>query len=200
MCPLLIETIQCKNGKLYNLEFHQKRFDNTREKLFVCRNRIELSRVIRIPDEVYNGLFRCRITYAESIEKIEFIPHVFRKIESLKLITGNHINYSYKFSDRNSLAQLFDKRGACDDILIVQNGNITDSYTANVLFGDGERWFTPDTPLLPGTQRARLIADGEIEPCRITVNNLPKYKKAGLVNAMWNMQNMPEIAIGKISF
>ncbi len=197
MCQLL-ETIKCKNGKLFNLEFHQNRFETTRKNLFSCSDKINLSKAIQVPKEFQIGLFRCRIIYSETINKIEFVPHQFRKIKSLKLIEENEIDYRFKYSDRKKLNSIFEKRGDCDDIIIIKNGFVTDSLTANIIFFDGKKWWTPDTPLLLGTQRAKLIHENKIKVCRITPATISKYKKVGLINAMWNFENMPVISIEKI--
>lgn len=195
---LLLETIKCKDGKLFNLKYHQDRFDRARKEYFQCLNKIELANSIFIPAECSKGLFRCRITYDTKIQKIEFLPHKFKNVKSLKLIEDNSIDYHVKFSDRGRLNKLYELRDECDDILIVKKGCITDSFTANPIFFDGEKWWTPNTPLLAGTQRAHLIEEGKIFECRITPDNLSKYKKVGLVNALQDMVDMPTISIHNI--
>lgn len=194
----LVETIKCKNGELFNLRYHQARFNLTRRALFPLQNKINLEKSIEIPDEFRNGLFRCRVVYGEKIEKIEFLPHQYRPVNSLKLIEDNQMDYRFKFTNRERLNALFEQRGSCDDILIVKNGFICDSFIANVVFFDGRKWWTPDTPLLPGTQRARLIHEKKIYVCPVTPDDLPKYEKAGLINAMQDLETMPEINISKI--
>ncbi len=199
MCQL-IETIKCNNGKLYNIRWHNERFNRARKELFGLPHEIDLGEIIKIPENCKKGLFRCRIMYSETIDKIEFVPHSFRKIKSLKLVEDNNIDYQFKFSNRKNLNSLFEKRGNCDDILIIKNGCITDSSTANCIFCDGQKWWTPDTPLLPGTQRAKLIYEEKIEVCRITPATISKYKKVGLINAMWDFGNMPMIEITHLSY
>lgn len=194
----LLETIKCLDGKLYNMKFHQERFDLARRECFASADNINLSELIQVSEEHKSGLFRCRVLYRTEIEKIEFIPHQYRRIASLKLIEDNEINYSFKLSNRAKLDSLYQQRGQCDDILIVKNASICDSYTANIIFFDGNKWWTPDTPLLSGTQRARLISENKISVKNIGVNNLGNYKKVGLINAMWDMENMPVIDISNI--
>ncbi|HYQ57743.1 MAG TPA: aminotransferase class IV [Draconibacterium sp.] len=195
----LLETIKCKDGKLYNLEYHQARFDVARMKYFPQAAKLNLESLIKIPEECIKGLFRCRVVYAKQIEKTEFIPHQYRPVNSIHLIEDNNIEYSSKYINRKQLQKLYNQRGKCDDILIVQNNFITDSFTANPVFYDGEKWWTPDTPLLPGTQRARLIEENSITVCRITVDDLRKYKKMGLINAMQDMNDMPVLPVEMIS-
>jgi 4-amino-4-deoxychorismate lyase len=197
MCQFL-ETIKCKDGELFNLRFHQNRFNLARRDYFGITREINLEEMIKIPEEYKTGLFRCRVIYSKAIEKIEFFPHYYRKVQSLKSIENNQIDYRYKFANRQYLEKLFARRGNCDDILIVKNGCITDSFTANVIFYNGQSWWTPDTPLLPGIQRAKLLDEGKISVCRITYDDLHKYQKVGLINAMQNLEKMPVIEISKV--
>jgi 4-amino-4-deoxychorismate lyase len=197
MCRL-IETIKCKDGRLFNLPFHQSRFNLAGKEIFGITEETDLKDAIRIPPECSTGLFRCRVIYSKTIEKIEFLHHEYRQVRRLKLVEDNKVDYRYKFANRQYLEELFSRRGDCDDILIVKNGCITDSFTANVVFYDGSRWWTPDTPLLAGTQRARLLHEGKIAACRITLSGLNRYKKAGLINAMQDLDEMPVIGMEKI--
>lgn len=193
MSRFLLETIKCLDGKLCNLAFHQRRFDWARKQLFANPATVSLAEAIEIPEKANTGLFRCRVVYSEKIEKTEFLPHTYRPVKSLKLVVDNKIDYHLKFADREHLNQLFEHRGDCDDILIVKNGCLTDSYVANIVLFDGADWWTPDTPLLHGTQRARLIEEGKLKVGRITADDLKKYSKAGLINAMQDLDNMPVI-------
>ncbi len=196
----LLETIKCADGRLENIEFHQARFSLARKLKFNAEDEILLEQQIQIPQIAQTGLFRCRVIYSRQIEKIEFIPHVYRVVNSFKLVIDNDIDYKFKYADRKNLEQLFEKRGNCDDIIIVKNGLITDSFAANLVFFDGKKWWTPDTPLLPGTQRARLLKEKKITATRITQNDLCHYQMAGLINAMNTLENMPQISIEKIQF
>lgn len=197
MSPLL-ETIKLKEGKLFNLEFHNRRFNKARKEYFGVNSELDLGQKITIPDEFKLGLFRCRIIYSPEIEKVEFISHQYQKVESLKLVVDDLVDYRFKYNDRCHLQMLYDKRGECDDILIVKDGYITDSYTANPIFFDGIKWWTPDSVLLPGTQREKLLQETRIFECQITPDDLHKYQKAGLINAMQDVEDMPVICVGKV--
>lgn len=194
----LLETIKCLDGKLYNLQWHTTRFNQARKEYFGLNTRMNLANFVKVPTSAKKGLLKCRITYSKTIDQLEFLPHEFRTVESLKLLENNTIDYGYKYSNREELNKLFEQKGDCDDILIVKNGFITDSYTANPIFFDGEIWWTPDTPLLPGTQRARLISEHKISVCPIRTTDLGKYKKVGLINALQDMNDMPIIDIDNI--
>ncbi len=198
MSLLLIETIKSLNGELYNLPYHQSRFNLVRKNFLGCTDTVLLKDQIQVPDECKDGLFKCRVLYSEQIEKIEFLPHEYRTIQCLQVVKNDTIDYAYKYANRENLTELFKQRGDCDDILIVKNNCITDSYTANPVFFDGKEWWTPDTPLLAGTQRARLLSEGKLKVCRITLNDLGKYSKIGLINALQDLENMPLMDVENI--
>ena len=194
----LIETIKCENGQLINISCHQDRLNHALREYIGTDRKINLAEEIKIPENCKTGLFRCRVLYSETIRKIEFIPHQIRQISSIRLIADNQICYNYKLANRKHLEHLFHQRGSSDDILIVKKGYITDSFSANVIFYDGKKWYTPDTPLLKGTQRKKLLMEGKISLRSIKINDIKKYHKAGLINAMQNMTDMPLISTSNI--
>ena len=195
-----IETIQLLNGELLNLEFHQERFERTRSEELALKRHPQLGDVIQVPPGLEQGILKCRVSYQKEIELIEFEPYQAQKVRSLKMVYSDSIDYRFKYADRSELEALFQQRGDCDDILVVKNGKITDSYYANVVFWDGKLWQTPDTPLLSGTMRASLLADGLIQESRITPEDLRRYEKFKLINAMNNLQSAPDIAIESIHY
>jgi 4-amino-4-deoxychorismate lyase len=89
---------------------------------------LSLADFLHIPEECRQGLFKCRVTYGPDIESIEFEPYRKRTVRSLKLVVSDEIEYSFKFKDRSALEALFAQRGDCDDIIIVKNGLVTDSF------------------------------------------------------------------------
>ena len=195
-----IETINLLDGELKNLKYHQERFERTRSLNLRLRNHPELGRVIQIPNGLEHGNLKCRVVYGKEIERIEFEPYVRKAIGSLKLVHSDTISYGYKSADRSALDVLFSLRGNCDDILIVKKGCITDSYYANVVFWNGIAWITPDTPLLPGTMRTSLLADGKIHEERVTPDDLGNFQKLRLINAMNDLNEGQEILIKAVKY
>ncbi len=198
MCQLL-ETIKLENGTLFNLHYHQERFNRARRELFPAAPAIELQQVIQIPSDCRSGLFRCRIVYGEKIDAIEFIPQKARSFQRLKLVEQNQIDYHLKYANRDALNQLYNLREDADEIIIVKDGNITDCSIGNLVFFDGEHWYTPSTPLLAGTQRQRLLAEGKIRERLIPKSALSNYKMAGIINAFYDLDNLQSIKITNIS-
>ncbi len=195
-----IETIRIQDGELKNLPYHQARFEWTRRSELGLDLHPDLYQMIRSHKGSTHGLVKCRIRYGTEIEGIEFEPYTRRVLNSLKVVEADHISYGYKYSDRTALDKLYTQRGTCDDILIIKNGCVTDSYLANMVFWNGEGWFTPDVPLLPGTMRALLLDLEKIETARITLQDLGLYQKIKLINAMNNLEEGVEIPMERVSY
>lgn len=180
----LLETIKVENGKLKLLSLHQDRLNRSRRELFEKPSPILLSKEIQVPAFAEKGIFKCRIEYAEQIEKIEFLPYKIRKIESLQIVEGGEIDYRFKYADRFPLRLLFERKKHADDIIIIKNGLVTDSFYANLAFLKKGIWYTPQSPLLEGIQRRFLLSQKTIQVADIKVEELPSFEKIRLFNAM----------------
>ena len=195
---LLFETIRLEDGVLFNLEYHNYRFNRSREVLFGERDNLFLENLLVVPSDCRTGVYKCKVAYSSTINEIEIIPYEKRVIESLMLVEDNTISYSYKYSDRSHLLKLMTRRGNCDDILIVKHGFITDTSFSNIVFFDGDKWVTPARPLLKGTMRDSLFRRNLIEEMDIKVDDLVKFKEAQLINAMLPLQSGTTIRIENI--
>jgi len=198
----LIESIRFENGKFENLSFHQQRLNNARIELFGINNKVDLLAHFRetlfknnIPKR---GLFKCRIIYAEKIEKTELIPYRLPSVKSLKLVLDDEINYRYKYLDRSNLEKLYKQKDDCDDIIIVKNNLITDSFNANLIFYNGKEWITPEKPLLKGTRREQLLSEEKIKTADIRVADLKHFSKVRLINAMIRFEDEIETSTSNI--
>ncbi len=185
-----VETIRIENGEISHLRFHNERLNRTRQEVFGCTDRIELAEYVSA--EGCQQVTRCRVEYREQILSVDYIPYEMRVVNSLQLVECNEIDYHNKSTDRRLLNQLFEQRGMCDDVLIVRNGLLTDTTLCTIALWDGNAWYTPATPLLPGTQRAFLIEEGLIRPRDIRPADLPAYSSIRLFNAL--------IRFGQIEF
>ncbi len=199
MCQL-VESLKLKDGVLQNLRYHQDRINRSMEELFPDAGIIDLDEVISIPENCKSGVFKVRVLYRNSLEKVEIEAYTFRTIKSLKVVRHESIDYHLKYTDRQILQQLFAKRGDCDDIIIIKKGMVNDSFAANLLFFDGQKWFTPTTSLLKGTKRQFLLDSGIIAEREIKEEDIVGYQKVGLINALIDFDEMPVIAIGQIFF
>lgn len=177
----LLETIRCQDGVLLHLAYHQQRLEASLKTLGNIPS-LHLSQLITPPDK---GVYRCRFLYDGSDSySVEYLPYVPRHLHSLRLVFDDTIEYPLKYADRHAINALYEQREACDDILIVKQGLLTDTSIGNIaLFIEG-RWLTPIHPLLPGTTRARLIQEGVIFPATLQVDDIAKAKKVAMMNAM----------------
>lgn len=181
MCQF-IETIRIEEGKAVNLAFHNYRFNKTRRDIFECNLPVNLAD--HIHPEQYIDRTKCRVEYQEEVVNVEYSPYAVRPVESLRIVTSDGLDYTYKSSNRQKLDELFKQKGEADDILIVRDGLLTDTSIANIALWNGEQWETPETPLLAGTMRASLLGKGKIVSAVIRPQDLSRFSLIRLFNAM----------------
>lgn len=194
----LIESIKVENNKIYNLFYHRQRI---KESLFQCyaslTSPIDFDEIRSAISKIDPSLHKLRIVYDVKNYSYTLEPYEFKKINSLTIVDGQNFKYPLKYEDRTYLKQLFEQRKKSDDILISINGKLTDSYYANVAFEKDNMWYTPDQPLLKGTQRQCLLDNKKIIPASIAMADLPSYHNCRLFNAMIDFGKI-EIPISKI--
>jgi len=194
---LLLESIYLNDGVFRNLSYHEARMKKATFDLYNKKTSIDLLSILQRVEFPAQGLFKTRVIYNSEIQKVEFVPYAIKPVRSLKLIHDNAVIYNHKLLDRSALDRLFAQRGTADDILIIRNGLITDTYYANVIFQKDGKWFTPDSYLLKGTMRQCLLDAGMIRVTRIPVSDLTQFQSARLINSMLGMDG-PEILIQSI--
>lgn len=181
---LLVESIKVKSGVLYNIQLHNERFNKTRKDLFGINKSVDLRDFVEVPQTDNEIIYKLRILYGHEIEKIEFIPYQIRKVETIKLVHSDDIEYQYKYADRSKLDKLLEQKDNCDDILIIKNGFVTDTSYSNIVFYDNSQWFVPETYLLNGTKRQFLLNNNTIKQISIKIEDLKNFSYARLINAM----------------
>ncbi len=196
--PFLFETIKVQNRQLQNIGCHNDRFNRTRYELFGIRKQVKLEEIIKMPLDLDDRVYKCRVIYSKELEKVEFEPYSPKNISLLKVVECNDIDYSFKYFDRSKINELYKQRGDCDDVLIVKNGYVTDTSYANIIFWDGKNWVTPSTPLLPGTKREKLINEKKIFEKEIKVKDLHFFKKARIINALIDLEDSNDIRVSNL--
>jgi len=183
------------NGCAYNIGYHNDRLNNTRHHFWQSKEDIDLLNYIT-PQES-NDIIKVRVVYGENgIEDISYSEYSMRNIITLKIVTDNHIEYSFKSTDRSAINKLVEKKGLYDEIIISKNSLITDTSFTNIALFDGNTWYTPKHPLLRGTKRAHLINNNIVKEKDIHENGIFKYKAIRLFNAMIDFGDI-EIPINK---
>jgi 4-amino-4-deoxychorismate lyase len=127
-----IETIRIENHRLQYLEGHTKRLNETRRHFFPSAPEVDLAETLVLPSNLDDGVYKCRIVYGEQIEDVTFQPYMPKLLRSLRLVTDDKANYSYKYENRAMLELLLTQKGEADDILIVRDHCITDTSYSNV--------------------------------------------------------------------
>ena len=166
-----------------NLSAHNERMNNT-IRVHYGSSAMPVSLEDFITAEGCKGRTRCRVEYTSAVEKVEYFPYSIREMKSLQLVNDDTAEYSFKYADRSVLDRNFALSGNADDVVIVRSGMLTDTSIANIALYKEGKWFTPKYPLLKGTRRARLLAEGIIEEDIIMADSLHKYEKIRLFNAM----------------
>lgn len=192
------ETICFENHTFRNLEYHQARLDRTRLNLYGLKPDWKLTDVLQIPEDLSDIKYKCRISYSKEPEKIEWTTYVPREINQIQRVYDGHIDYTFKYENRQTLNSLYAQRGKADEILIIKNGLVTDSAFCNVALYDGDKWYTPAKPLLVGTQRTFLLDSGILTERKITENDLRNYSHIRLFNAMVYWEIAPTLSTAMI--
>lgn len=183
-----VETIKVRDGQFCHLDDHERRARATSLAVFGSPLNWDISGMV-VPENVRRGLVKCRVVYDTAVREVTFVPYTFRRIGSLRLVEDDTVDYSLKSTDRRVLERLFASREGCDDVLIVRHGMITDTSFSNVVLEDATGLYTPDTFLLNGTCRRRLLNEGIIRERAIPAVELHRYNRLYLINAMIGLED-----------
>lgn len=187
--PLFIETLSIRGGVVNNLEFHQERMYATGVAHHFSppsweeiKERLDTDVVLSDPASLY----KCTITYRETIKQISLSKYSTRKIERLIPVYVKDLSwYNFKYANRESFENLKEGLQPNDEIIIVTpDGFISDTSYTNIVIEKSGIYKTPSTPLLKGTQRASLLKKGVIQEAKITLEDLYIPCTIHLINAL----------------
>lgn len=193
-----IESIRMIDGEAAALPYHQKRVDRTLQSIEHGTARLSLAEIVGTMSETYFGkglcgqackerkIYKARIVYNIKGEILEaaIMPYTMRKINSIRLVKCDNIDYSLKYADRSGLDALSELADGADEIIIVRHGMLTDTSYSNIALLNGDKWVTPRTPLLKGTMRQQLLDKNLLIEADITPETLKDYQQICLINAM----------------
>ena len=191
-----IETIKIENGVAQNLDLHLKRASRTCFYHFGVRTVFPFDTIINEFRSSHNeGIYKLRVVYTDRIEHFTIEQYQPKIVKSLKIVDGGNIDYSFKYEDRLALNKLLDQREDCDDIIIVKDGFVTETSYSNLVFSDGEQFFTPSGFLLNGTKRQQLLRDGKIIEKEIKMEDISRYSSVYMINSMLDFIPVKRIII-----
>ena len=192
------ESICVKDGIAENLAAHQSRVNKTLDAFNTSNHSIELASIV---DELIlpaEGLYKLRISYdLNGNYQSAFTAYQSRQVQNFALVDIKGQGYDYKFSNRDWINEALIQSGK-DEIMMHDGGLIKDCSYTNIVFYDGVNWYTPSAPLLEGTQRAKLIIEGVIQPKALYVQDIPGFKKFKCINAMMHWDTAIEYEIDLI--
>jgi 4-amino-4-deoxychorismate lyase len=178
-----IETIQINNGRIMNLELHKERAQETILYHFGINKVLQFESLIAGIHGQLAGIYKLRVAYGKDIEDFTIEPYIRREVKMIKPVSVENIDYKYKYEDRSELEALLLKKGDCDDIMIIKKGFITDTSFTNIIFSDGDKFFTPRTYLLNGIKRRRMLGDGLVIEKDIRAEDILQYRECFLINS-----------------
>lgn len=190
-----IESIRLENHRLQHLDWHNRRFNDTRRHFFPLAAERDLRDLLVLPSNLDDGVYKCRVVYGPEVEEVCFQPYTPKKLRTLKLVVDDHADYTYKYENRAKLEFLLTQKEEADDVLIVRDNCLTDTSFSNVALYDGLHWYTPDTYLLNGTSRQRLLTEGILRERRITIHDLHLYEEIRPINAMLVLERTPSVRV-----
>lgn len=193
-----IESIKIEDKKIFLLDLHQKRVDDTFAH-FGKESSINLAEIFKNLEHDEDGLYKLRISYdLDKNFRTQLIPYAISEISNFQLVVNNIYDYSFKFEDRKELEKML-QQAKSSEIIIVKNNHITDTSFSNLLFKKGKEWFTPSTYLLNGVQRQYLLKNKKIKEAEITLQNIAEYSHFQIINAMNDFDDMFIYPIARIT-
>lgn len=186
----LFETLCIENGQVQNLALHQQRYENSLREFYAGQpyKIFSLAKILQKNTALWANLqspiIRCRIDYNATQYHLQCFPYQRKTYQRFHPVICDDIDYHLKYSDRAIFNELLKQKGDCDEIIIVKQGKITDCTIGNLILRQGSQWFTPDSPLLIGTQRSKLLQERKIIEREILLSDLHLYQEIRLINAL----------------
>lgn len=178
----LFETLFIIDGEIQNLNYHQDRVNHAMKHYFKTDQAVCFLSTFAIPLKYQSGKFRCRIDYNLKDFKVTFSDYKPRILTSFQCVYTHNLDYRFKYSHREKLDKLKSKEA--DEIIIINNGLVTDCTIGNLLFLKQGQWYSPKDYLLKGTQLSYLLDQNKIILRKITRKDLFNFEKIMLINAL----------------
>lgn len=180
----IVETIAILDGAPRHLGYHQKRFEAARSELGLHEHPVLAVLLAELPAQYCSGWVKARVLYDPDLRELQYEHYEFKPVRSVTLVYAQDVDYHIKYADRSVLQGLFAQRGDADDIIIVNNGKISDAFSSNLVFEDAAgNLVTPADCLLPGTCRQRLLDEGRITAVSLGPEDLGSFRRVHLINA-----------------
>ena len=181
---MFLETIRVQDGHARHVADHIDRMRRTALHFGFTAPALPADLDALVPHDLRTGIVRCRIVYGHTLREITFTPYRRRRLERLIAVDAGTMDYAFKYADRSPLARPNIPLSEADELLFVRGGYVTDTSYTNLILRRGDELITPDTFLLDGTCRRRLLRTTQVRTAQVRLSDLPAYDELLLVNAM----------------
>ena len=181
---MFLETIRVQDGHAHHVADHIDRMHRTALHFGFSTPALPADLDALVPHDLRTGIVRCRIVYGHTLREITFTPYRRRRLERLIAVDAGAMDYAFKYADRSPLARPQIPLTEADELLFVRDGYVTDTSYTNLILRRGDELVTPDTFLLDGTCRRRLLRTAQVRTAQVRLSDLPAYDELLLVNAM----------------
>ena len=181
---MFLETIRVQDGHAHHVADHIDRMHRTALHFGFSTPALPADLDALVPHDLRTGIVRCRIVYGHTLREITFTPYRRRRLERLIAVDAGAMDYAFKYADRSPLARPQIPLTEADELLFVRDGYVTDTSYTNLILRRGDELVTPDTFLLDGTCRRRLLRTAQVRTAQVRLSDLSAYDELLLVNAM----------------
>lgn len=181
---MFLETIRIQDGHAHHVADHIDRMRRTALHFGFTAPALPADLDALVPHTLRTGTVRCRIVYGHTLREITFTPYHRRRLERLIAVDAGAMDYAFKYADRSPLERPNLPLSETDELLFVRGGYVTDTSYTNLILRRGDELVTPDTFLLNGTCRRRLLRTAQVRTAQVRLSDLPAYDELLLVNAM----------------
>jgi 4-amino-4-deoxychorismate lyase len=188
MC-LFFESIKVVNGLFCFPQYHQERINRTFSHFFPETIPIDIQS-LKPSSPHDNKPYKARLIYRETLQQLEIAPYFPKRIKKVKLVRADSLIYPYKTFDRSNINALCRQFPGYDEWIFVSNGFLTDASISNIALYDGSIWVTPESPLLKGTCRARLLDQNLLMKKKIKATDLPDFQRISFINALLDLDEI----------
>jgi len=194
----LLETIRILKGQAQNLSEHEIRVSRSQQVLDGERSLPAIIDIIKGKKAPETGLYKARLVYDKDTYTLEYHKYKKQEIYELAIVRNDSLLYDHKYADRTKLNELRRALPEFTEALIVIRDQIKETTYTNIALQKNQQWFTPETPVLRGTMRAKLINEKIITPLDIRIEDLKDYSFIRLFNSMMPWDEAIEFPVEKI--
>lgn len=181
---MFLETIRIQDGHARHMADHIDRMHRTALHFGFTAPALPADLDALVPHTLRTGTVRCRIVYGHTLRELTFTPYRRRRLERLIAVDAGAMDYAFKYADRSPLERPNIPLSEADELLFVRGGYVTDTSYTNLILRRGDELLTPDTFLLDGTCRRRLLRTAQVRTAQVRLSDLSAYDELLLVNAM----------------